>query len=416
MPDFEALHHQAEVIRASGLLGQSRLLRLFDFLVEHSTAENAPKEAVIALDVFGKASTFDVSQDSSVRVYVHNLRRKLERFYEGPGASESVRLSIPKGEYRLTVVRRSDNSGDPSFRPSVRSVFKWPLLASAALGAAVAVLVAYAFWGMSRPPLDDWQGVRTNPIWRRLLEGDKPIVIVVGDYYIFGDTEQSSDVKRLVREFSINSKDDLQQFLISDPTLARRYMDVGLDYLPSSSAAALASVMPVFSGAAKRRLRVALMSELDPVTLRSANVVYVGLLSGLGMLQDVAFSASRFRIGDSYDELVDTKLDHRYVSQASPYSAHLVGEASYHDYGYFSTFAGAGGNQIVIIAGTQDEGLRQTAELFTDQTKLEQLEKQLASRTDFEAFMEVTAIDRVNLSGKILTVAPLNGTKIWNSR
>src|SRR5262245_32200106 len=104
MLDPEALRVHADRIRASGVLGRSPLMqRLFDFLLECSSQGRAPKEIEVAVDAFGKGAGFDVSQDAMVRVYIHKLRRKLEEFYAGQGASETVRLSIPKGEYRFVV-------------------------------------------------------------------------------------------------------------------------------------------------------------------------------------------------------------------------------------------------------------------------------------------------------------------------
>src|SRR5215470_14909706 len=104
MSDSEALRAHAERIKASGVLGRSPLMqRLFDFLLECSIAGKAPKDIEVAVDSFGKGAEFDVSQDAMVRVYIHKLRRKHEEFYAGPGAGEGVRLSIPKGEYRIVV-------------------------------------------------------------------------------------------------------------------------------------------------------------------------------------------------------------------------------------------------------------------------------------------------------------------------
>src|SRR5690606_41244557 len=53
----------------------------------------------------GKSSSFDVAQDSVVRVYIHKLRRRLDEFYDGLPAAPASRLVIPKGEYRLTIER-----------------------------------------------------------------------------------------------------------------------------------------------------------------------------------------------------------------------------------------------------------------------------------------------------------------------
>jgi hypothetical protein len=418
MHDQTSLQEQAEKIRVSGVLGQSRLIRLFNFLVECSAAATIPKEAVIAADVFDKTTAFDVSQDSIVRVYIHNLRRKLDQFYAGPGKDEPVRLVLPKGEYRLMVVSADMPPPVPDASPLGFGISRRQIWI-AAVAAGLAVLVCVAVFGLVLyyRPSSPWQSARNSPIWTRLLQNDKPIVVVLGDYYIFGDTEQTSDVKRLIREFAINSKDDLEQYLQMNPELAEHYMDVGLGYLPTSSAFALANVMPVLAAGDKRRVRVMLMSSLDPGTIKSANIVYIGLLSGLGALQKVVFAASRFRVGDSFDELIDGKTDHHYFSGANQYagdSSRRFG-VGYHDYGFFSTFSGVGGNQFVVIASTQDEGLRQMSEELTDRARLDELSKQAAGKADFEALFQVFGMDNLELNGKLLVTSPLNPSNIWTA-
>jgi hypothetical protein len=151
---------------------------------------------------------------------------------------------------------------------------------------------------------------------------------------------------------------------------------------------------------------LSVMSDLTPAALKSADIVYIGYLSGLGILERLVFSGSRFTIGGSYDELVDNTTKHLYISQTAsqnigaPQSTGK--ESAYRDYGFFSSFRGPGGNLIVVISGTRDEGVRQTAETFTNPEKLEELGAQADSALPFEALLEVSALDGVNLSGKVL--------------
>src|SRR5688572_17538334 len=103
MTDPDQLRAHAERVRASGVLGRSRLVqRLFDYLLECSVTGKSPKEIEVAVNVFGKDGGFDVSQDAVVRVYIHKLRRKLEEYYEKAASEEPARLVIPKGTYRFT--------------------------------------------------------------------------------------------------------------------------------------------------------------------------------------------------------------------------------------------------------------------------------------------------------------------------
>src|SRR5580658_863737 len=105
MDDSSVIRLEAERLQSSGVLGEARLRRLFDYLVECTLAGQAPKEIAIAVDVFGKSAEFDVSQDALVRVYVHKLRRALDDYYAAPENEGRQALQIPKGEYRLKFVQ-----------------------------------------------------------------------------------------------------------------------------------------------------------------------------------------------------------------------------------------------------------------------------------------------------------------------
>ncbi len=406
MLDIHQLHAHAERIRASGVLGRSRLIRrLFDFLVDCSLTDRAPKEIEVAIDVFGKDARFDVSQDAMVRVYIHKLRRKLEEFYAGAGRGEPQRMVIPKGAYRFVIEPAAEA---PTEEPPAGGRSRW---VPAALGASLLVnVLALLFFGYVRwhSAPSDLATLRETPVWSRILNDDRTIFVVLGDYYIFGETDQSMEVKRLIREFSINSPADLDQYLMLHPDLASHYLDLQLNYLPTAVGYALRDVMPLLAPAHKR-IRLALASQISPAVLTSANVVYIGYLSGMGMLHDFVFAGSRFSEGKSYDEIVDHVTGQHYVSQA----AVPRGEEKYHDYGYFATFSGPSGNQIVVISGTRDVAVMHTAEAVTQPETLEQLTSSAHDAQSFEALYDVYGMDRMNLGGKLLLTSKLNTSRIW---
>jgi hypothetical protein len=128
------------------------------------------------------------------------LRRKLEDFYAGPGRGEGLRLVIPKGAYRFAL-EQSDvvpPLDAPEMQPRRKArTWLWGALAASVVLNAVALLtVASIEW--RRPP-DELRAVRSSPIWSRILSDDRTIFLVLGDYYIFGETDASMEVKRLVR-------------------------------------------------------------------------------------------------------------------------------------------------------------------------------------------------------------------------
>jgi hypothetical protein len=430
MTDIEQLRAHAERIRASAVLGRSDLMnRLFDFLVECTASGKTPKEIEIAVDVFGKDARFEVTQDAMVRVYVHKLRRKLHDYYAGAGREEVGHLSIPRGEYTLvyeaapltapaeTAVLDDDTDvialATELSPPMRRSRWMpWTLAATAVL--ALNVALWWIFAGSASTP--DITAVRTSSLWHDIVLDKQPVTIVLGDYYIFGELDTPSEsnpesVRRLVREFNINSRNDFDRWLKDRPELADRYMDLALRYLPVSSAFALNDIVPLVQPVDNARdVQIVLASDLTPAMIRSSHVVYIGLLSGMGILRDIVFAGSQFKIGDTYDELIDHKHDKLYVSQSS---IAINDGTRYRDYGYFSTFAGPDGKRIVILAATRDVALMHTAEAVSRAESLQHLLEQAGANPNFEALYAVDAIDHMNLDGQLLLTNTLDTQRIW---
>jgi hypothetical protein len=403
--DQDALSQQAERLRASGALGRPGVLQqLFDFLLEATRAGSRPKEVEIALAVFGKAAAFDGGQDATVRVYVHRLRKKLEAHYAGPGRDEPVRLAIPKGEYRLAV-QPVETPATPTRRATPGRGFWIAALALVlALNAA-----AWGAWRWSEGGAPARAG-RTAP-WSQLLRQDRPLILVLGDYYIFGDIDQATGAGRLIREYAVNGRDDLDGYLMDHPQSVGRYRDLDLFYLPVSTAAALRDIMPVLAPRTGRRddVRVVMASDLTPEMLRRDNIVYIGYLSGLSVLREPVFAGSRFRVGDTWDELIDTRTGTSYASQEGGPDT----QNSQRDYGYFSSFRGPTGNHIVIVAGARDVGLTQIAEAVADPRALRALVKRAGGADAFEALYEAEGLRRASLGGRLIEASPLKADRIW---
>ncbi len=78
-----------------------RLASLLQYLCERSFRGDSKslKEYNIAIDVFGRGTNFDQTSDAIVRVEVHRLRKKLEKYYAGEGIAEPLRIVIEPGRY-----------------------------------------------------------------------------------------------------------------------------------------------------------------------------------------------------------------------------------------------------------------------------------------------------------------------------
>lgn len=418
MAERDQLAATAEQFRASGLLGKpGSLSRLFDFLLARSLAGEAPKELEIALEVFGKSPTFDVSQDAVVRVYVHKLRRRLDDFYARPGASSNGRLAILKGEYRLVfeppqVPQPTGAELVPTIAPSLPNLKRRAWLPVLTLVAGIAIGALLVAWGLRSNADADLRSIRSSAVWAPLLDDDLPITIVVGDYYLLGETDANGSVRRLVREFFINSHSDFLDHAELDPQLMQKYRNLNLTYLPTASAFALQDIAPVIGR--NKRVNVSLTSQLDVSVLKTSHVIYVGFISGLGMLGDSVFAASRVSPGGSFDELVDSKTNTTYLSTAMP--ARGGGDSSYRDYGYFSSFDGPAGNRVLIIAGTRDAGVQQVAEAVSRRESLDELTTKAAKASSFESLYEIYGVGQASIKAKLLFVNEMRNVNVWDPK
>jgi hypothetical protein len=401
-------------LRARHALGRSDgLNRLFDFLAECAVAGARPKEFEVAAAVFGRSSAFDGSQDASVRVAVHRLRRKLDDFYAGPGRDESVRLTIPKGEYRMVAEPRAGEA-EPAAAPPAGRALRTYVIAGIALAVLLNLAAWAAFWTSHGAERTVARAQAAAP-WSALLKSEPPTLLVLGDYYIFGEIDEAAGVDRLIRQYSINSASDLDDWLMDNPKAMGRYRDLDLYYLPVGAAFALRSVVPLLSRgeAHTQTLRVVMASDLTPEMLKRNNIVYLGYLSGLGVLRNPVFAGSRFSVGETYDELVDG-ISHRvYLSQEGGPSQ---GDASRRDYGYVAAFQGPAGNHIVIIAGARDTGLQQAAEAMANPEALKAIGQAAKQKDNFEALYEVDGIGRASLGGRMVVAAPRTKVDPWTAQ
>lgn len=376
-------------VRESGLVGRSgRLHDLFVFLAGRGPEGEPASQAEIAETVFGHTQT--EADDATARVYIHRLRKRLEQFYGGR-EYEGGRLVIPAGAYALRL-EQGKTSAAPSrlSRPSRR----WLLPLAAALALAIAFIAGRGFSNGAR-------SAEVNAIWQPFVESDRPIMVVVGDYYIFGEIDPTRPEQgRLIRDFEINSPTDLARAQESNPARYGTSEDMGLNYLPVSSANALRALAPVLA-LAKKPTSVIAASQLSSDAFRTHNVIYVGLFSGMGLLQDVNFADSHYAIGETFDELVDMESGRRYTSGEA---LSLATPRYYQDYGYIARFRQPGGALVAVLAGERDTGLRGVAPMAAADKLPDRLARLAADGRSFEALYQITGQQGADLGEKLVEV------------
>lgn len=188
---WEAERAELDAVLQSPLFTRTpTLTHLLSYLCEKTFAGQTDqiKEYSVALDVFDRQDTFDQDTDSIVRVQANRLRKRLNEYYASEGATHSLQISIPLGQYVPVFEKREAvSSGLPSLpearAPAVSRTTPWlpgpkHIWAISGVGVLVFAIVAFAaFLGRERPKPQPVAQVSTPP----QPATEAPVGLPVGD-------------------------------------------------------------------------------------------------------------------------------------------------------------------------------------------------------------------------------------------
>ena len=148
----DARRELERVLASAIFLRNERHSRLLRFVVEEHLEgrDNALKESVIAVEVFGRTTDHDPKLDSIVRTEASRLRARLREYFAGEGKSDELFIELPKGGY-TPVFRRLETTLQPDqVEGKTRSKF-WFAIALAGFAAGLATAGWWLFIRKSTP-------------------------------------------------------------------------------------------------------------------------------------------------------------------------------------------------------------------------------------------------------------------------
>lgn len=112
--DARCLAQLARIRQSADFDATDREHRFLQYVVEETLAGRGGriKAYTVAVEVFGRDSTFDPQNDPIVRIAASHLRRSLERYYLTAGKSDPIVIGIPKGGYVPTFSERVSPDAD----------------------------------------------------------------------------------------------------------------------------------------------------------------------------------------------------------------------------------------------------------------------------------------------------------------
>ena len=100
---------------------------LLSYLTQATLSKKIPKEITIAIEIFGKDSSFNSNKDSTVRHHILILRNKLDSYYENEGKEDKFRLVIPKGHYEIQIIPKK-NERPKILTRIISSLKRWEVI------------------------------------------------------------------------------------------------------------------------------------------------------------------------------------------------------------------------------------------------------------------------------------------------
>ncbi len=384
-------NEEVERLREAGVAGRNGRLRdLFDYLAARGPEAESASQADIAAAVFGEAQ--NDADDATVRVYVHRLRKKIDDFYSRhQPAPDGMRLEIPSGIYGLRPNRPARKADTVTATAAPHVPRRLTVLA-----ALVLVVLCAAAFGLGR---SFERPAAVSTVWKPFIASERPVLFVLGDYYLFGEIDPlNPEEGRLIRDFRVNSPEDLLRLQEAEPERYAVAEDFGLNYLPFSSSYALSAIAPLLERNGKSAAVIA-ASALRPDMLNRFDIVYVGLLSGLGPLEQQVFAGSGFRLGETYDELIDRESRQIYATDEA---RRIAAPVFYRDYAYLARFTAPGGAKVVVVASERETGLRALGPIVANAELPEKVADVAEGDAPFEALWQVTGQQGADLSDRLI--------------
>ena len=349
--------------------------RILKFLSECLFNQTQVKESLIEVALFKDKK--GQSYDGKVRVYMYNLRKKLNEYYQKEGKNEDIILKIEKGQYNLSI----DHKRSKKLELNKKWIFLLVTIFIAAL-----LLITSLF------------GKKSTRCWEQFFESGKDNICYVGDHYTLWG-ELSNGFHGSVHFEGIVSEDEFDQ---NKDRLSKPF-----EKLDKTDYSFITKMGPISSSKLTKwfaehdsELEISMESDLNSNDLTQNNIIYIGPYKTLSFLRDIFLRDSKLfelRRHGIYD--IENKLVIK----------DRTGDNIWEEYVMVSlNKLSDGDNQILFFAANNDIGVMGAVSNFTNQEWLEEFYRNLPNNhTYFNALFKVSGLARTHLDCELVKLEML---------
>ncbi|MGY6649755.1 hypothetical protein [Wenyingzhuangia sp. IMCC45574] len=353
-----------------------RNVRLLKFLTLKAIEKEDVTEYTIGIELFENNYEPD-KNDSKVRVYMYNLRKKLDEYYQQEGLKDSLIFTIHKGQYNLTFERITTESKQVTAPTKQLGIKK--IISLTTLSLLLITLICFLF-----------RTKETNYCWHTFFNSSNNICVVADHTFVYKKVD--NEFIPTINQY-INSEADFFKYTKENPQDTLKLTNYTL-----FSKMAPFSIKTLTAWFLKNNsdFNVRLESKLTADELKDNNIFYIGQFKTMNVSSSIFLKNSHVF---SYKEngFVVSKKDNQKL-----YSATFDTKSS-KDYAIVSYFELENGKKALYFVSNNDIGVTGTVNNFTNPEWLSSFFRKLPNENSyFNALFEVNGIQRREINSKLI--------------
>lgn len=375
-------HHIQEHLKdvcADPLFAHSvRYIEILKYLVEQALAGNTVKAHTIGDEVFGKNYNPN-KDDGKVRVYMYNLRKKLQTYYATNGKDATLCFGFEKGSYDIKFLPLS-NESESSLSPSTNSSNQKRVAIISVAAILLLGLVLYPFL---------WK--KELYCWETLIDKDATNTCIFADQVILNKKGEKPGVLHTIHE--VNSASDFIQYSKNNEadSLSLAEYTMNTRAIPY----ALIDITKLFFSN-KANIQVLPESEFRYEKTKSSNIIYIGQYKTMSLSKEIFLSNSK--IFKAYF----THFSSSKEGEETPYRPVFKGDLRA-EYAMVSYLPLNDGNKALYFVSNHDIGTMATVHKFTDLNYLKEFYQKLPTKDAyFNALFKVDGLERTDVSCELV--------------
>lgn len=355
---------------------------LLTYLVEQTLADLPPKEISIAIEVFNQSGG-EWNSGSKVRVYVYNLRKRLDSYYRNEGQDDLVKFFIPKGSYKVDFIKETPIAHSwHRFQTPI-----WQITAAVFFTLSLYLIISKDNTSISSNDLTK------SALWSSFVRSSDITKIVLGDYYVMKNQVDDEDIL-FTRDVEINSDKDFDNMQRKIPMEDRVYKKSKHSFLGKFAPYTIQQISPITS-TFQMESELLLSSQFRWSDMKNANLIYIGSFKSLKDMT-VFLNGANFEYTIMPNRLTFTETSSDSTYQLSSHDSNI--ENAYEtDYAVVTKMRTADNHSVLMIMASRDIGLMASVNLLSDSELLSHFEKESdisKPETCFEACFRIEGLNR----------------------